>query len=372
MLVVFIVALILFTLGLSILVLSINFASDTMEYDTNFHVRFVQHMGHPGRKTFRAKFPGFVSDPENPETPYCISAGPYSYWLNKIPNEMYFYRDGVANNDPERMNFGQVTVPIDVRMFQFNEKLWALAFRARHMELIDLSNNPLQDPVPLFYENQSKTEKNWVAFVQDSQLYFVTRVIPLKIVRCNVTTGKCIVVHDDAPQGFDWDDSVCFIRGCTRLVPTHIPNIQIAVAHTGGKVAVKKRWYDLHTYRCVLILIDTLNYKLMHVSLPINFSQDYKLALHIRPSSFIRVHFASSLCWKTDDELYVGVDMFDSVPMLFTITGVKQWIDNRPTNPPLAQVKEVVSKPGIDTTKALVLPSSWFSWLRAKSYILEL
>lgn len=104
----------------------------------------------------------------------------------------------------------------DPRVFAFRRKPWILTYfrgvafpfstaidtkkMGHHMCMFPL--DMASDPVLLHYDGMRRTEKNWMPFEYDSELYVAYSVQPHKILHVDATTGRCTPKYEtNAPTG---------------------------------------------------------------------------------------------------------------------------------------------------------------------------
>lgn len=76
-------------------------------------------------------------------------------------------------------------------------------------------------------------QKNWVPFVYNKQLYLVTSINPLHIIK-RTEEGNCIDIKQDSDQDFE---SILLVRGGTQLVPVTFlgRKLMLGIGHTKDK-----------------------------------------------------------------------------------------------------------------------------------------
>lgn len=260
--------------------------------------------------------------------------------------------------------------PVDARMFLFEEERYIYYVDAEcQMSVVNVALLPTQG-VKLVYPGMVRYQKNWVPLVYEDDLYFVTRIVPLKVVRClDVKSGVCVIHHDEDPE-FEWDDKVCFVRGGTNMlaVSEETPHLFIGFAHT--TMRNNENWTKLCNYRVLFYVFNFLTLEIQSMSDPVNFWHPYMKELKLNPRMFCRVHFPT-VCYfdKQTQDLVVGVDFFDSSSALFTWKSddLKRFLQKQPDERVSTREQRAkVSKFVYPTMGGLSLVSSWFTWLRVK------
>jgi len=89
----------------------------------------------------------------------------------------------------------------DPRLFRFRGDVWVYAhFRGLrngeeiHCPIIFSLDNR-DDIIFLTKDNMTKTEKNWMPFEYENELYLEYKTNPHEILKCDVETGKCVEVY---------------------------------------------------------------------------------------------------------------------------------------------------------------------------------
>jgi hypothetical protein len=230
--------------------------------------------------------------------------------------------------------------------------------------------------VTLHYPEEDKVEKNWAPYVDGGQLYFITRMRPMRVVVCDdPSTGQCRVVYDNQPN-WKWDPVYACVRGSSPLVPTRHPDMFVGLAHTAGGANSKHRWNKLVSYRILVILYDARMHRLVAVSDPLDLSPVYP-CLGLRPRDYVRVHFAiqlhspdTAIARPLDGDWLASVDLFDSRGLMVRLRGLDQWID-RGVVGPLLNMEDVCTRLNSWMHRrlgGLNLVSNWFNLLKSAAF----
>jgi hypothetical protein len=103
-----------------------------------------------------------------------------------------------ANPETLKMDTG----PQDARIFVFRGHIWVVfnmlcgdGYRRMHIYSVTGGRNTI--PIRIDGQDRSKAEKNWTPFVFNEELFFIYYFAPLVILRCDVSTGNCVVVFSN-------------------------------------------------------------------------------------------------------------------------------------------------------------------------------
>lgn len=337
-------------------VISIQYC-DFVEYDPDLPLCFVKHFL-PNRN-FRYKFPAFLSYREQV---HLSTGGRF------LHSELYAVYD-VASKEkyslkkPDKM-------PVDARVFQMFGEPWLLFVdNDTQMSIIkidDLQHSP-NNSVQLYIEGvPSKYNKNWTPYQYAGDMYFITRLHPLQVVRCtNTSTGACIIVKDDQP-GFEWDDHTTLVRGGSPLVPVGTPNVMIGVAHTACRP--NHDWKKLCNYRVLLYMYDAHNLEIKKISKALDVFGAIQKQFHLRSNLFTRVHFGTAVeVEPVSGHVYLGVDVMDAYPFVVRLEQqyLKKFLesdDGWTMQQTLAYVRSFVNTSDFGFN----FLASWFTWQTMK------
>ena len=187
-------------------------------------------------------------------------------------------------------------------------------------------------PVALRISNMkfNLIEKNWAPFVKNNKLYFVYNYDPLIIIHYDFNNkGICNVVFMQNNISFPLDTSKTVLRGGSNLIP-YKDNFYIGGCHS----RIQKDCFHHYTH---IILLDTLNWKIVYLSKPImyNYSLTDKLnAWHERNSPMLKeidkkynilndrspnvIQDPISIYIK-DDKYFITINVRDCVSLLYEI-----------------------------------------------------
>jgi hypothetical protein len=176
----------------------------------------------------------------------------------------------------------------DPRIFIINNKVYVIFIclspyqgqnRCIGITLFDIWN-----PIFLQIENMKHNyiEKNWAPFVKDNKLYFVYNYDPLVIIHYDFNpNGICNVIYKQMDITLPVDTSKTFLRGGSNLIK-YQDDYFIGGCHS----RIYTNCYEHYTH---IILLDTLNWKIIYLSKPVmfNYSSNEKLnawAVDYRPN----------------------------------------------------------------------------------------
>lgn len=316
-------------LALAICVVCILAAAwrDPTCYDTELSVAPYQQV--VDSRAHRSKFPAVSEDGRL----LAISRGPYSYWRSKPPREAHVRAVGAGTAEVVRAP-SRTTGSVDARMFRFRGVDYLLMFvdPRQHLVALAADTGAPGPSVPLDYEGSDRIEKNWCPYVRDGALHFITRLRPMRVVRCaDPATGACVVVHDAEP-GWAWDDAYASVRGSSPLVPTAHPDLYVGLAHTAGGANAAHRWNKLETYRALVFAYDARACRIAALSGPLDLTPLYP-CLGLRARDYVRVHFATQLhppsapvARGLDGDWLASVDLFDTRGLFVRLRGLDAWL----------------------------------------------
>ena len=119
---------------------------------------------------------------------------------------------------------------------------------------------------------QNFLEKNWAPFSKNGELLFVYSFDPLIILNCNPENAECKIIYKDAGVSFPIDTRKSHLRGGTNLVPVSETDDRYYI----GGCHTFFHWKDIfHFY--VVVVLDTVEWKIIHVSKPVRFKYDGQL-----------------------------------------------------------------------------------------------
>ena len=183
-------------------------------------------------------------------------------------------------------------------------------------------------PVFLQIENMKHTriEKNWAPFVKDNKLYFVYNYDPLVIIHYNFNEhGICNVIYRQNNISLPIDTSKTFLRGGSNLLH-YKDNYFIGGCHS-------RIYKDSFQHYTNIILLDTLNWKLVYLSKPVMYyyslnTRDTKYSqmlkeigtehniLNDRGDNILQDPIS---LYVKDDKYFITINVRDSVSLLYEI-----------------------------------------------------
>ena len=183
-------------------------------------------------------------------------------------------------------------------------------------------------PVFLQIENMKHTriEKNWAPFVKDNKLYFVYNYDPLVIIHYNFNEhGICNVIYKQNNISLPIDTSKTFLRGGSNLLH-YKDNYFIGGCHS-------RIYKDSFQHYTNIILLDTLNWKLVYLSKPVMYyyslnTRDTKYSqmlkeigtkhniLNDRGDNILQDPIS---LYVKDDKYFITINVRDCVSLLYEI-----------------------------------------------------
>lgn len=220
-----------------------------------------------------------------------------------------------------------------------------------------------------FVPDMQLPQKNWAPFVHNNSIHFITRLNPLQVVRYDADdksneSENCTVVVDVDPS-WSWQASDVTVRGGSQLVEIG-EGLFLGAGHTAGE---KPKWNSLTTYRCVMYIFDASVMRIKKMSKPVNISPVYP-DLGLSRNDYVRVHFPVDLTRARNGDWILGLDIFDSVPLLIRIvegamnTFLKDDVDNDFDYKKATQ--EIQKEVSEASSSVITSISCWFSWLKFK------
>jgi hypothetical protein len=372
-----IVLLAIFLLAIVIIITLTMCYRDPIEYDGCVQLCYEKSYVQP---KIQAKFIAAVDD----ETHFISAASNPSIFLadpllNVIDCQTEKITPLVGSDYRVPESIEAVFTTIDARMFTFRDVKYLLYFAGDHQRVMKVDMIQEESYVTsglagarLSYENMDKIEKNWTPYVFKNNLYFITRLVPMKIVHCtNLSLGTCVLVHDDDPY-FEWDPSAAFIRGGSPLISVD-PTTFIGMCHTAG--SKHDNWQRLPNYRVLLFIFDAASSVITCISKPL----DVMGALHrrfpsISKTQFSRVHFGTAIYKQDNGDMLLGIDCFDAIPILFrwSADGVREFLYRSRSNEAVQHSENSVKL--LITQRrygGLSLVGSFFSYLHIKRLLLK-
>jgi hypothetical protein len=224
----------------------------------------------------------------------------------------------------------------DPRIFILNHEVYVIFICLspyQHQNIcIGLTKFDEWNPVFLQIENMEKNiiEKNWTPFVKDNQLYFVYNYDPLIILTYDFNSeGICKVVFKQDNISLPIHTSSTHLRGGSNLIH-YKDQYYIGGCHS-------RIYSDCFEHYTHIILLDTMNWKLVYVSKPVMYLCDISTPLNAWHScentSKPLDRFHTIIVDKTpniiqdpislymkDNEYYITINVRDCVSLLYKIT----------------------------------------------------
>ena len=120
---------------------------------------------------------------------------------------------------------------------------------------------------------QNFIEKNWAPFSKNDQLLFVYSFDPLVILSCSTEDPQCKIIFIEDGATLPIDTYTSHLRGGSNLVPVSDSDDRYYIGGCHTNFQYKHTMF--HFY--VVIVLDTVEWKIIHVSKPVRFKYDDQL-----------------------------------------------------------------------------------------------
>ena len=182
------------------------------------------------------------------------------------------YGFDIAAEDPRIVTVGdKAIVAFTINTGRTSDQHWMYHQRWMAISYFD-TFNPVTLKVPGIEEGQSFVEKNWMPFSKNNSLHFIYSIDPLVILRCDPSHPECIIVHMDEGVSLPLNTESTFLRGGSNLVPVSDTDERYFIGGCHTYFTWKYRYYLY-----VVILLDTVEWKVIHVTKPLRFVYNSQL-----------------------------------------------------------------------------------------------
>jgi hypothetical protein len=193
-----------------------------------------------------------------------FTSGVYSDFNGSEASRSYGF--DLAAEDPRIVTVGNnFIVAFTVNTGRTSNEHWMYYQRWMAVSYFD-KFDPIILKIPGIEGGQSFVEKNWMPFSKNNTLHFIYSIDPLVILRCDPADTECSIVHIDKGVSLPLNTENTFLRGGSNLVPVSDSDDRYFIGGCHTYFTWKYRYYMY-----VAILLDTVEWKIIHVTKPLRF-----------------------------------------------------------------------------------------------------
>lgn len=163
------------------------------------------------------------------------------YFKMKDPNSFKLIDNYMINN------YNRFGIQ-DCRLFKYNNKIWVYGHCYGESSLYPIIFEFYKSTrvIKLTMEKMGNTEKNWMPFEYNNELYFVYKTTPHIILKCDIDTGICKILYqseNNIKESMKY--KISHIGGNTPPILINIENKKyyLAISHISYTLYVRKSFF---------------------------------------------------------------------------------------------------------------------------------